>query len=245
VKKVVLLHGWGMNPSVFDELGMELAGRYDVHALALPGYATAPPSTDGSLQEIALSVSKRAPDRCFVVGWSLGAHVALAWATLARAQVEALVLLASTPCFVQRDEWKAAIAGPVLRDFENALERDTAGTLMRFLTLQIQSDNAAGSVLRKLRTALRRYESPSRDTLRQGLHLLSQTDFRDTLPLVAQRALVIHGERDTVTPLAAGVFVANTLPQARLLTVAGAAHAPFLSQVAAVSTAIMDFFHER
>jgi pimeloyl-[acyl-carrier protein] methyl ester esterase len=57
--------------------------------------------------------------------------------------------------------------------------------------------------------------------------------------------LVIHGECDTLAPLAAAVFLAKTLPAASLLTLAGAAHAPFVSQPAAVSRAMLDFFDER
>jgi pimeloyl-[acyl-carrier protein] methyl ester esterase len=169
--------------------------------------------------------------------------VALAWARSAPQQVEGLVLLGTTPCFVQRKDWTAAIEARVLQEFTAALERDRGGTLKRFLSSQ--GDNAATEVLRSLRTALKRGEVPSGKALTQGLQLLLDTDLRTTLPLIAQRTLVIHGERDVLAPLPAGEFLASALPSVRLFPVPGAAHAPFLSSPHAVSRAMLEFFDER
>jgi pimeloyl-[acyl-carrier protein] methyl ester esterase len=234
-----------MNPCVFDDLSVRLRVRYDVRAVALPGYGNSPAIAEATLHGLAASLSSCSPDRCFVAGWSLGAQVALAWARLAREQVEALVLLGATPCFVQREDWETAIPPGVLQEFAAALEYDRVGTLMRFVTLQSRGDEAAAHVLRELRAALKRYAGAEPSMLRNGLTLLLETDLRDTLPLIAQPALVIHGECDTLAPLAAAVFLAKSLPAASLLTLAGAAHAPFVSQPAAVSRAMLDFFDER
>jgi pimeloyl-[acyl-carrier protein] methyl ester esterase len=82
-------------------------------------------------------------------------------------------------------------------------------------------------------------------TLSAGLQLLLDTDLRSTLPLIAQPTLVIHGERDELAPIAAGEFLASTLASGRLVTIRGAAHAPFLSNPSAVSRAMLEFFDER
>ena len=245
VKTVVLLHGWGMNPAVFDDLRTRLSVRCAAQPRALPGYMGRPQCEPYTVHAMAAALATDAPERCFVAGWSLGGLVALAWARLAPQQVEGLVLLGTTPCFVQRKDWTTAIEARVLQEFAEALERDSAGTLKRFLSLQTQGDDAAMDVLRYLRTALKRDEVPSKKTLTRGLQLLLDTDLRTTLPAIAQRTLVIHGERDVLAPLAAGEFLASALPSARLLPIPGAAHAPFLSAPHAVSRAMLEFFDER
>ncbi|MGZ5121481.1 MAG: alpha/beta fold hydrolase [Burkholderiales bacterium] len=242
---MVLLHGWGMNPAVFDDLRMRLSVRCDPQPRALPGYGGVPQCEPYTVHAMAASLATNAPERCFVAGWSLGGLVALAWARLAPRQVEGLVLLGTTPSFVQRKDWTTAIEARVLQEFVEALERDCAGTLKRFLSLQTQGDDAARDVLRDLRTALKRGEVSSEKTLTQGLQLLLDTDLRTTLPWIVQRTLVIHGERDVLTPLAAGEFLASALPSVRLVPIPGAAHAPFLSAPDAVSRAMLEFFDER
>jgi pimeloyl-[acyl-carrier protein] methyl ester esterase len=244
VKSIVLLHGWGMNPHVFDDLRAHLSMRYDAHALALPGYDDVLSSEPCTLDAMVAALATRAPARCCVAGWSLGGQLALAWARSAPEQVERLVLLATTPSFVQRAGWNAAIDARVLQEFTAALNRDCDAALKRFLTLQAQGDVTAGEVLRRLRACIRHGPVPSAKTLIAGLKLLVDIDLREALPLIPQHTLVIHGERDALAPLAAGEYLARVLPSGRLLVIRGAAHAPFLSAPAEVMRAVTEFVDE-
>jgi pimeloyl-[acyl-carrier protein] methyl ester esterase len=245
VKSIVLLHGWGMNPHVFDDLRAHLSIRYDVQAFALPAYDNGSLCEPCTLDDMVAALSARAPARCCVAGWSLGGLIALAWARWAPEQVERLVLLGTSPCFVQRAGWNTAIEARVLQDFAAALDRDCEVTLKRFLTLQVQGDIAAIEVLRTLRTCIRDEAVPSAQTLRAGLKVLLDTDLREALPLIAHDTLVIHGESDALAPLAAGEYLARMSPSARLVVIRGAAHAPFLSAPAEVKRAVMEFVDER
>jgi pimeloyl-[acyl-carrier protein] methyl ester esterase len=244
VKSIVLLHGWGMNPHVFDDLRAHLSMRYDAQALALPGYDDVLSGEPCTLDSMVAALAARAPPRCCVAGWSLGGQVALAWARSAPEQVERLVLLATNPCFVQRAGWNAAIDARVLQEFAAALDRDCDAALKRFLTLQAQGDVAAGEVLRRLRACIRHGAVAPVKTLAAGLRFLLDTDLREALPLIAQSALVIHGERDALAPLAAAEYLARMLPSGRLLVIPGAAHAPFLSAPAEVMRAVTEFVDE-
>jgi len=49
------------------------------------------------------------------------------------------------------------------------------------------------------------------------------------LPEIRQPTLAIAGERDKLTPPEASHYLAQTLPNARVVEIKGAAHAPFLS----------------
>ena len=240
---IVLVHGWGMNARVFNELSDDLSARAEVCALPLPGYDGLP-TCGADLDAIALALSRRAPRPCVVAGWSLGGLAALEWARAAPEQVERLVLLGATPSFVRRDDWADAIEAPVLQEFARALERDPPGTLRRFLTLQVEGEAAPAETLRKLRACSKEGEFPARATLREGLELLLKSDIRNRLPAVRQKTLVVHGARDALVPLAAAEFLAGTLPRAQLAVIGGAGHPFFVSNAQTTARLIFEFCGE-
>jgi len=73
---------------------------------------------------------------------------------------------------------------------------------------------------------------------------LLNADLRDRLSAIDQPALVMHGDRDTLTPLAAGEYLSRHLPNARLAKVRGAAHAPFVSDAQGTGVLLKRFFDE-
>lgn len=244
IRDVVFLHGWGSNGSVWTELAARLAPRYRAHVPDLPGYGRAPRCAPYALDGLADSVAGAAPPRCNVVGWSLGGQVALAWARRAPRQVDRIALIATTPCFLRRADWPHGVARDVLDGFSGALAADRARALKRFASLQSQDDDKQKQVARRLRAALAVIDIPAAETLEDGLRMLIGTDLRGTLGSIRQPALVVHGDRDRVAPLAAGEHLSSGLPSARLIVLEGVAHAPFLSRAREVATALQEFFDE-
>ncbi len=55
---------------------------------------------------------------------------------------------------------------------------------------------------------------------------------------------MISGERDTLTPAAAGAWLAAALPAARFVEIAGAGHVPFLSHPGEFMRALDAFLDE-
>jgi pimeloyl-[acyl-carrier protein] methyl ester esterase len=244
VRDLVLLHGWGTHAGVWQPLAGELAPHFRVHAVDLPGYGAAPPCEPCTAAGMARALAPRLPARCLVCGWSLGGQVALAWAAAAPSQVERIALIATTPCFVRRADWPHALDAAVLRQFADALAADYHGTLRRFVSLQARGDERAKPVLQSLRAAVLARPAPAAGALECGLRALLDGDLRPLLPAVAQPALVLHGERDTLAPLAAAEHLAARLPRARLAVLRGAAHAPFVSDPAGVGARLRGFFDE-
>jgi pimeloyl-[acyl-carrier protein] methyl ester esterase len=237
---IVLLHGWGMRPAVFDGLATILSPRHTVHPLPLPGYDGAPATSAYALDEVAAAVAARAPGKCAVAGWSLGAQVALAWARARPQQIGRLVLVSATPCFVQRDDWPAAMPPAVFDAFADLVRTDAAAALRRFIALQAQGDAAAGQVARTLGAALEG-PSPRAHALENGLRILRETDLRGTLDAIETRTLLIHGERDRLVPTGAAEYLAAALPHASLERVPYAAHAPFVSDPRDVGRRMLEF----
>jgi pimeloyl-[acyl-carrier protein] methyl ester esterase len=241
VRDVVLLHGWGTTAAVWKDLGARLALRFRVHALDLPGYGVGPACAPCTPEAVAGSIADGAPACCGVVGWSLGAQVALAWARAAPRQVARLALIAATPCFTRRADWQHGVEPEVLSAFSRALVIDRAVALRRFIALEARGDERAVQVALKLRAALAAGGEPGRRPLRNGLAMLAETDLRGELSAITQETLVVHGDRDAVVPVAAGEALARRLPAARLEIVRGAGHAPFVSRPRQVAGVLREF----
>ena len=241
MKALVLLHGWGMTPALFDELASRLSASCTVHALPLPGYCGAEAASRCTITTLAQDVAARAPARCFVAGWSLGGQVALQWSRLHPQQLLGLALIGTTPSFVQRDGWTHAVEARVFREFSDSMETNRDATLKRFASLQAQGDVSIKAAASRLRACVTCEPQASTATLQDGLRVLLETDLREALRDIEHDALVIHGDNDRLVPVAAGEYLARTLKRGRSRIIPGAAHAPFVTQVDAVAAALQDF----
>lgn len=226
---LVLLHGWGMHGGVWDAVKPLLAAHFRLHLVDLPGHGASSPLTPATLENLAEAVVAAVPPRAHWCGWSLGGLVALTAARRFPQRIGKLALVAATPCFVQRDDWRCAMPAPTLRAFAGALENAYEDTLKRFLALQARGDEAAKGVLRALREHLFARGCPDPAALRDGLEVLLSTDARPWMAEVTHPVLIVHGERDQLVPSPAASWLADALPNARLAVFPNAAHAPFLS----------------
>lgn len=242
---IVMLHGWGMRPAALDTLAAILSPRYSVRALPLPGYDGAPLVSPYDVDSLVADIAERAPAKCSVAGWSLGAQIALAWARARPDQVERLVLLSATPCFVQREDWPSAMPVPVFDAFSDSVRGDAKAALRRFVLLQVQDDAHAPRVARALRAVLAGGPTPDAYALEGGLRILRESDMRGALGVIETRTLVLHGERDRLALPEVAEYLANALPQATLALVPGAAHAPFVSDPQAVARRMLEFLDAR
>lgn len=241
---LVLLHGWGMHGGIWGELASALAERFRVHCVDLPGHgastACAPYTFEGIVEVLAHAL----PPRLIVCGWSLGGQIALSWAQRVPQQVERLVLIATTPCFVRRADWECGIEARVLEGFAQDVTRDCSTALGRFIALLARGDDHARAITRQLRERLSAAPMPRPEALEAALQLLRATDLRAQVGTIAQPALIVHGDRDTVTPLAAAAWLAGTLPAAKIVELTGAAHAPFVSHPRPIAHHLAEFCRE-
>ncbi|MDH4310243.1 MAG: pimeloyl-ACP methyl ester esterase BioH [Gammaproteobacteria bacterium] len=239
---VVLLHGWALHGGMWGPWIEELARRARLHCIDLPGHGrSAWPAGASTLRDLARAVSPHVPNGAAVLGWSLGGMVALELARSRPGDLAALVLIATTPCFLARDDWPAGMNPGVLDGFAAGLAGDYRRTLSNFLALQTWGDENATQALRSLRTSLDAHGEPDSQALAAGLEILRTADLRDDLATIAIPTLVIAGEHDRITPVAAGRELAARLPSARFVEVPKAGHAPFLSHADAVRGEIEDF----
>jgi len=237
-----------MHGGLFAPIVPALAASRRVHVPDLPGHGRSAPlfplSLDGAVAALDDALRGEAGP-LDLVGWSLGGAIALHWAAARPERVAKLVLVATTPSFVARDGWPHAMAGDTLRMFGDELRASYRLTLQRFLTLQTQGSEGGRAALAALRRSLFAHGEPSAAALDATLALLRELDLRETVRTVRAPALVIAGDRDTIARPQAGAWLAQTLPDARLTIVPGAAHAPFLSHADAFVADVLRFLDAR
>lgn len=259
---LLLIHGWGMHGGMWGGVVAALAQEFCVHVVDLPGHGFSgkwegirgkgetaePPFTlhpsPFSLESIVAQLAAQFAEPLTVCGWSLGGQIALRWAALHPQQIQRLVLISSTPCFTQQEDWSCAMAADTLAGFAAALTENYALTLRRFLALQVRGSDNERELLASLRTALFSRGEPDLVALQAGLDILRDSDQRAALADITQPTLVIAGERDTLTPLEASEFLVSAMPNARLVGIKGAAHAPFMSHPEHFIEQLKNFLHE-
>jgi pimeloyl-[acyl-carrier protein] methyl ester esterase len=247
VRDLVLLHGWGFNLGVWSRLSRELAPRFRVIAIDLPGHgrsdwdphAVTPAAQAWRVHETIAPLT----ERYALLGWSLGGQFALDLASAMPAGIERLVLVGATPRFLSGPGWRAGMPAARLEQLAASLARSPDRTLQGFLGLCARG-SAPRTTLRvrkALRAALAQHGSAQPRALAVGLERLRDVDLRAALPLVRVPTLVIAGSGDQVTRPAASRALAARLPQTRYLEFAGAAHAPFLSHPARFAHVVREF----
>ncbi len=238
---IVMLHGWGMNLRVFDPLRAELASR-ETWAIDLPGHGRSPWWFEAAEFEVQQqAVLALLPPRCVLLGWSLGAKLAMAIAATQPQRVAALVLIAAAPKFAQGADWPHGMAAQAMRAFDAVLAQDWQRTLQDFIALQLRGSRNAGESLRVIEMALAEQGAPRREALLAGMALLDRVDLRELVPRIVQPVLLIAGQNDRVTAPDAVRWLANSLPHATLFEVPRAGHAPMVSHHVEVAATIRDF----
>ncbi len=227
---LVLLHGWGMNSGVWEHLLEDLSPYYQITAIDLPGFGV---NSDVLPQEyllpdIAQMIVAVCPPKAIIAGWSLGGLVAT-WIALHHPQyVEKLSLIASTPCFLQRDEWKG-IKPEVLAGFSQLLLSDTTKTIERFLAIQAMGSATGKQDVRQIRQTIFQYDSPHETALSGGLSILENIDLRDQLHQLSMPVTGVYGRLDSLVPKHVPDSLATVIPDFRFEIIDKASHAPFVS----------------
>lgn len=239
-RDLVLLHGWGLSAAVWAPLATALSGTFTLHTPNLPGHGTAAPAGP-SLNEWADALLPHIPEGAVLVGWSLGAQLALHLAQQAPARVARLVLIGSSPRFVQADDWPSALPASTLDAFRQDFDTAPDATQRRFVALQSLGDSARKAVAATLTDSLTPADDARRTALADGLRLLAETDLRAIVPTIRQPVRLLHGSEDKLMPAAAAEWLADTLPDARLTVFGQCGHAPFLSRPEECATLIEGF----
>lgn len=191
--------------------------RYDRAGCGLSAAVDRPPSLDHELEQLT-AVAATLPEPFDLMGTSMGATVAVAFAAAHPEQVRRLVMYGG---WVRGDD----VSPPAVREHVLGLVASHWG-----LGADVLTDIFAPDADRSTRAALARYQrsSSSAETARALLALSYELDVSDLVSEVRAPAVVVHRVGDRAAPLAQAEALAAGIPGAELVRLPGRSHLPYV-----------------
>ncbi len=222
---LVLLHGWGFNSELFTVLIDDYKNQYRITKIDLPGHGRSA-NVDGGLDEWCDEIIKILPQNPILLGWSLGGLLAIKIAS--KITLSKLILVASTPNFVQTNLWEFGIDADNFEQFSNALQLNLSKGLKRFTSLQTKDK----SKLKALNKAIEQYPATTQ-AINQGLEILLNTNLKNQFKKLSIPIEVVLGKYDTLVP----IKISHWYHQNNIKTlIFNTGHLPFLHQDFALSS---------
>jgi pimeloyl-ACP methyl ester carboxylesterase/DNA-binding CsgD family transcriptional regulator len=206
--------------------------RYDKPGSGLSaGAGDGPYTLERELDALASVVAANGLDRFDLMGSSLGAPVATAWAAQHPETVARLVLYGG---------WASGpdVAAPEIQRHVLGLVGEHLG-LASGLLADIFAPDADGPT----RAAFAHYqrESAPAETARAMLALAYEISVLELLPRVAAPTLVLHRDRDRAVPVSEGKRLADGIAGSSFSIVAGRSHLPYIGDREALTRPIRRF----
>lgn len=242
-RTLLLVHGLGSNGAAdFAEHAAWLAGAYHVLAVDLPGFAQSdrpagaaysPANYAAFLKHVA---DRHARKPLALLGYSMGAVVALRYAATYAQDVERLVLV-DAPGILHRASYTGEFLTQLGLGFlqsrmgpgaaAGAQAGDAAGMILeRLQQLLGQAEQAPLDLAALLAIPALRERILQNDPLRIAGLAVALEDLSREIPRIGAETLVIWGRQDRIAPLRTGRLLAHVMPRARLGVIDEAAHAP-------------------
>lgn len=235
---IVLLHGVGLDHTMWEPVRVLLGDEFEVRALDLPGHGANPPVRDGvTLADLAAELAPSVPAGAHVVGFSLGALIAQ---HLARFRPDLVGSLISVNSVCRRTEAERAAVLARLA----AAERDFPGSVLASLQRWYEGTDVPEPVRQRTRTVLLANDV---DSFLRCYRVFATGDAQigPELERITVPALAITGELDGGSTPQMSRRLAEAIPDCRVAVVPVARHMlPVQFPVEFVST-ITTFIRER
>lgn len=214
---LVLLHGVGLDHTMWDPVVALLAGDYDVVTPDLPGHGERAPAPAGvTLSDLADGVTAEVPTGSHLVGFSLGALVAQ---HIARHRPELVATLASVSSVCRRtsDERTAVL------DRLRTAQRDFAASAAASLRRWYDGTDVDPELVRRTEVTLM---ANDRDSFLHCYRVFATADAEigPELDCITVPALAVTGEYDPGSTPEMTRRLAEAMPNCRAVIVPGARH---------------------
>jgi len=243
MKPLVFLHGWAQSQQIWFQQRQQFP---DALYLNLPGHGGAEDADD---EQWVDSIVAALPDQaCLLVGWSLGGMLAIQIAARYPQHIAALALVSTTPRFKASENWPHGCSQTDFDALREAVASGSAKALNRFFALMLHGDDISRRDYNTLaKAAVDKNNSVSQSGLEAGLGLLDHLDLRQLLPEIKQPTLFMHGQNDAITPVQAGIWLADQcaaqIQQTHWFDLCG--HAPFLTQATQFNQTLQTWWQQQ
>jgi len=248
-RPLVMLHGWSGSGRLWH-FQQELADSFRMIIPDLRGHGHSSIPTEGFtiddlVNDIVTLFERLELTDAILLGWSLGSQVALAAFLCLRQRVSGLVLVGATARFTATDGYPHGLKATEPRGMGLRLKRDFTGTMGDFFrSMFAQGELTPEQEGRIGREILADGRLPAPDSAQSALAILASTDLRERLPEIDRPVLIIHGSADLICPPGAARYLAEHLPDPRLVEFSGVGHAPPLSRPKEFNSCVRGFLRE-
>lgn len=243
---ILWLTGWSMPDAVFDRLRLLLP---DFRHISVDYSAADSPEEMLSLTETAVTDmlciegsacrERVSQGPLLISGWSLGGLLALRLAV--KGYADGLVLFGATARFTRsKEEFDRGLADAYVRQMIKGILKDQHAVEANFRKIMFtEQEWEAGLAERLPHTG-----SWTTQSLLAGLQILRSEECLSQLPNIDCPVLLIHGTEDRICPYGAGLELTAHLPQAKLITLTGCGHAPFLGKEVHIADEWRRWWHD-
>lgn len=227
-RPVIFIHGWNMAASVWD-MQLDSFSKAGLEAIAvdLRGHGDsadmAPFNVAQSAKDIKTLVDNRHYERPIIVGWSMGAMVAIEYALSYPDELAGICLVGGTPRFIRTEDFPHGLPPKDLKGMKLKLRRDFERCIAEFRAA-ISSGLTPEEKILVADTPL-----PRACAAKEGLDELASVDLRHRLGQINIPVLLIHGTQDRVCPPGASAYMEGEIKGSQVVLIEGAGHLPFLS----------------
>ncbi len=241
---LIMLHGWGMHSGMWMQTRDILSMHFTLYMVDLPGMGHSETITPYNMQSLVALlktefVNNEIPANANLLAWSLGSLVGMKLAM--ELPIKRLVLVGSTPCYVNRDDWQLGTPLEVFTSFFSGMLNNFNATMNKLLALIALGGHNPQATSKVLREVFASRPLPNQQALQATLDILLETDVRSEVAKLTMPTLVIHGEHDKLCPITGAEWLANALPNAHFIKMQHAAHEPFISHPQLFSQYVTEF----
>jgi pimeloyl-[acyl-carrier protein] methyl ester esterase len=233
LKTLVFFHGWGATGNIWRRQAEAFPGLgVTVLTPTFPAWEVS--WLAGYLRELPLAET-------VLVGWSLGGMLLLEALGQESFIPGGLVMVATPVSFCQRPDHPAGQPRPVVRALRRTVHEDVRRGLADFAgrCLGPGEMNFQEEILQNFQP------QDNGADLAAGLDYLLNADLRPQLAGVPAGALLIQGDQDNIVSPAQTEILRQCLKDARVVTLPGAGHAPFLTRAEEFNEVLKGLFEGR
>lgn len=221
----VLLHGWGVNKSIWNGIVDRLRGFNHVEAVCL--YAIAEDAKAGDVDALASYLKEKIKDNTVIIAWSFGGLVATRLASLCD-NIKAIVYIASSPCFINKADWNNVLDKKSILDLQRDLLRDPEKTIEYFAGLIAHGDKNVKNLIATIRSSLAdEIYSP---TLSSWLNELLEQDQRKEFAALDMPIQYVFAEHDALISPDIIEQLKQAHPKIECVIINDSGHAPFIAK---------------
>lgn len=188
--KTIIIGGFALNQCPLDNLIAQLNNYsfIDINEFL------APFDLNELAQQIATQLRQQ-NNSLKIIAYSCGGLLALKLAELIPQQVKSIILINSTPCFIQQESWQG-INLDNLQLLQRRLKKSSLNSFLNYFTQLV----ARPVTLTQNELNTWQSKSSNQTNLSQWLKIIASTDLRDLVPKLTPQLIWLNAEHDQLIP---------------------------------------------